>query len=144
MSESALTATHFFALRVYYEDTDAAGIVYYANYLKFAERARTELMRSLGVEHSTLLAETGLAFAVRALSADYRAPARLDDRLEVATRLLALRGATIEIEQVVRKGPSELVRLVLKLVCISRAGRPARIPQPVAAALARFSSTDQP
>ena len=68
-------------LRVYYEDTDAAGIVYYANYLKFVERGRTEMMRALGFAHSGIAAETGTAFTVRRLSADYRAPARLDDLL---------------------------------------------------------------
>src|SRR5205823_4833677 len=73
--------THSMPLRVYYEDTDASGIVYYANYLKFAGRGRTEMMRELGFAHSGIVAESGIVFTVRRLSADYRAPARLDDRL---------------------------------------------------------------
>ena len=79
--------THVFPLRVYYEDTDAAGIVYYANYLKFAERARTELMRLLGAEHRTMMAEDGIGFAVRAVAAEYLQPARLDDAIAVHTRV---------------------------------------------------------
>ena len=79
---------HIFPLRVYYEDTDAGGIVYYANYLRFAERARTEYLRSVGADHQTLLAEDGIAFTVRQCSVDYMSPAFLDDPLEVHTRLL--------------------------------------------------------
>jgi len=75
--------THSMAIRVYYEDTDGSGIVYYANYLKFAERGRTEMMRALGFAHSRIHAETGIVFTVRRLSADYREPARLDDALTV-------------------------------------------------------------
>src|SRR3546814_20375005 len=78
---------HVLPLRVYYEDTDAAGIVYYANYLKFAERARTEMMRCLGAEHRVLLEEAGIAFAVRSCSADSLIPARLDDLHVVRTRV---------------------------------------------------------
>jgi acyl-CoA thioester hydrolase len=119
---------HLFPLRVYYEDTDAAGIVYYANYLRFAERARTEMMRALGVEHSELMAAAGIAFAVRRCSADYLAPARLDDRLEVVTRITDLRGASLGLEQTVRRDAADLVRMHLKLACMTVAGRPARIP----------------
>jgi acyl-CoA thioester hydrolase len=117
-----------FSLRVYYEDTDAAGIVYYANYLRFAERARTEMMRALGVEHSELRAAAGIVFAVRRCSADYLAPARLDDRLEVVTRITDLRGASLGLEQTVRRDAADLVRMHLKLACMTVAGRPARIP----------------
>ena len=73
---------HVFPVRVYYEDTDAGGIVYYANYLKFAERARTELLRIAGITHSDLMAESGVAFAVRHCAADFIKPARLDDPLD--------------------------------------------------------------
>jgi len=82
-------------MRVYYEDTDASGIVYYANYLKFAERGRTEMMRELGFAHSRIFAETGVAFTVRRLSADYRQPARLDDALIVETRVVEVGAATL-------------------------------------------------
>src|SRR5439155_430137 len=86
-------------LRVYYEDTDASGIVYYANYLKFAERGRTEMMRVLGFAHSEIFAETGIAFTVRRLSADYRAPARLDDALTIDTSIVEIGGATLLLHQ---------------------------------------------
>jgi acyl-CoA thioester hydrolase len=119
---------HVFPLRVYYEDTDAAGIVYYANYLRFAERARTEMMRALGVEHLELMAADGIAFAVRRCSADYLAPARLDDRLEVVTRITDLRGASLGLEQTVRRDAADLVRMHLKIACMTVAGRPARFP----------------
>ncbi len=79
---------HTMALRVYYEDTDASGIVYYANYLKFIERARTDLLRMVGITHSGTQASDGVAFTVRRCEIDYRAPARLDDEIEVQTRLL--------------------------------------------------------
>src|SRR5260221_12759686 len=90
---------HRFALRVYYEDTDAAGIVYYANYLKFAERARTEMLRLLGFEQDALRRATGRVFAVRHCSADYLAPPRLDDELTVESRLTALVAASLQIAQ---------------------------------------------
>src|SRR5712671_6087187 len=86
---------HRFGLRVYYEDTDAGGVVYYANYLKFAERARTEMLRHVGFEQEALRRTTGRVFAVRHCSADYLAPARLDDELVVETRLTALGGASL-------------------------------------------------
>jgi len=129
---------HRYQLRVFYEDTDAAGIVYYANYLKFIERARTEMMREAGVSHTQLMAQKGIAFIVRRCLADFRAPARLDDLLEVRTRVLALGGASIDAEQVVWRGQDSLVRCEIKLACIDRAGRPARLPEAVHAALARF------
>ncbi len=133
---------HIFAVRVYYEDTDAGGVVYYASYLRFAERARAEMLRELGIESSAMMAEAGVAFAVRRCVADYLRPARLDDRLEVRTRLLALKGASLEAEQrVVRPcDGAEIARLVLTLACLTvpgqtgqatGAGKAARIPAPV-------------
>src|ERR671929_34888 len=115
---------HRFPLRVYYEDTDAAGIVYYANYLRFAERARTELVRSLGFEQERLRREAGFAFAVRRCAAEYLAPARLDDELIVASRLVAVGGATLEVEQRIRRDDEMLVRLDVKLACLAASGRP--------------------
>jgi acyl-CoA thioester hydrolase len=129
---------HRFALRVYYEDTDAAGIVYYANYLKFAERARTEMLRQLGFEQEALRRTTGRVFAVRHCSADYLAPARLDDALLVATRLTALGGASLTVVQEIACGDRILVRLALRLACLDADGRPARLPSALRAALARF------
>ncbi len=134
MPETARQPVHVFPVRVYYEDTDAAGIVYYANYLKFAERARTELLREHGISNRALQEKEGIAFAVRRLSAEYLAPARLDDRLEVRTRITGLHGAAIEAQQdVVREG-RDLARLTLTLACVARTGRPTRLPAAVVAA----------
>ena len=128
-----------FPVRVYYEDTDAAGLVYYANYLKFAERARTEMLRHLGVEQERLRAETGLVFVVRRCAADYLLPARLDDDLVIATRLAALGGATLDLDQEVRRDAVLLVRLSFQIACLGPTGRPHRLPPALRAALASLN-----
>ena len=119
---------HRFAMRVYYEDTDAGGIVYYANYLRFAERARTEMLRGHGIESSDLMANEGIALAVRRCNVDYRRPARLDDELIVETRVVHVGGASLELRQVVTCGNDELVAMDLKLGCMSLDGAAARLP----------------
>jgi acyl-CoA thioester hydrolase len=129
-SGTVTDGVHVFPVRVYYEDTDAGGIVYYANYLKFAERARTELLRIAGITHSDLMAETGVAFAVRHCAADFVKPARLDDPLTVHTRLTDIKGASIEMDQAIRRDGTDLVRLRVRLACMSRSGRPSRLPAP--------------
>lgn len=133
-------AQHRFPVRVYFEDTDAGGIVYYANYLRFAERARTEMLRHLGIESAQLMAENGIALAVRRCVVDYFKPARLDDALEVVTRLLKIGGASIDAEQTVRRGNDDLVRLELKLGCMALDGRPARMPADVRDRLEEFQN----
>jgi acyl-CoA thioester hydrolase len=130
---------HRFPIRVYYEDTDAAGLVYYANYLKFAERARTEWLRELGYRHGALGTEA--AFAVRRCVVDYRRPARLDDALIVETRLVALGGATAKLSQVVLREDQELVRLDIDLALIAPGGRPVRVPPSLRAALGQLLAT---
>jgi acyl-CoA thioester hydrolase len=122
-------------LRVYYEDTDASGIVYYANYLKFAERGRTEMMRDLGFAHSAIAAELGTVFTVRRLSADYRAPARLDDRLTVATRVVDIGAATLRLDQRICRDGTLLAAIDILVACIGPDGRPRRIPAGLRAAL---------
>jgi acyl-CoA thioester hydrolase len=138
---------HQLAIRVYYEDTDAAGIVYYANYLKFAERARTEMMRVLGFDHEQLRRDHDMALAVRRCAVDYFAPAKLDDALVVGTRILSAAGAALELEQEVRRDGVVLARLELRIACLNTAGRPRRIPPALAAAaagLSRHTSTMVP
>jgi acyl-CoA thioester hydrolase len=127
---------HVYNLRVYWEDTDAGGLVYHANYLKFAERARTEMLRHLGIEQEKLRGEAGLLFVVRRLVADYLQPARLDDELAVATRVKHLGGASLDLDQEVRRGDKALVRLALRIACLGRDGRPRRLPAAIAAAFA--------
>ena len=139
MSASALAPagmTHSLPVRVYYEDTDASGIVYYANYLKFAERGRTELMRALGFAHSEILAATGVAFTVRRLSADYRAAARLDDQLTVETRIVEIGGASLLLDQRICRDGRVLAALDVLVACVGRDGRPRRLPAGLRAALA--------
>lgn len=117
-----------FSLRVYYEDTDAAGIVYYANYLKFIERARTEMMRAAGIDHSGMRDADGVLFIVRRCTLDYRRPARLDDWLQIHTRIVTLKGASLEAEQIVLRDGETLVQAELRLACIKESGAPARFP----------------
>jgi len=129
--------SHTFPLRVYYEDTDAAGMVYHANYLKFAERGRSEMLRSLGFPHRKLGAEHGVGFAVRRCSVDYLAPARLEDALTVDTVLTAIGGATLAVNQQIRRDGELLADLDILVACIGRDGRPRRLPSALRAALTR-------
>ena len=122
-------------LRVFYEDTDAAGIVYYANYLKFVERGRTEMMRELGFAHSGIAAESGIVFTVRRLTADYRQPARLDDLLSVETRIVEIVGATLLLDQRVCRDGAVLAALDVLVACVGRDGKPRRVPPALRAAL---------
>ena len=128
-----MTHSHF--LRVYYEDTDLAGIVYYANYLKFIERGRSEWVRARGVDQAALKAGQGIVFAVRRVEADYLKPAKFDDELRVTTELLALGGARIALRQEVWRGEDRLFTAAVTLVCLHESGQPARIPADVRAAL---------
>ena len=125
-----------FRLRVYYEDTDAGGIVYYANYLKFIERARTEALIALGLSQTEIKDRLGVQFAVRAVAVDYLAPARLEDQLVVTTAVAAIGGARIDMAQEVLRDGVVLVRAKLTLVCIGPDGRAARLPAEVRQALA--------
>ena len=127
--------SHRFGLRVYYEDTDLAGIVYYANYLKFIERARTEWVAALGVDQIALKAREGIVFAVRRVEADFLRPAKFGDDLVVETSLQALVGARIVLEQVVTRGGERLFASVVTLVCMTEGGHAARLPAEVRARL---------
>ena len=131
-----MNAAHRFALRVYYEDTDLAGIVYYANYLKFIERGRSEWVRGLGIDQGQLKAETGVVFAVRRVLADYLKPAVYDDALVVETRLQSLGNARIDLQQSVLRDTQVLFTAEVTLVCMGADGKAARIPQALRAALA--------
>jgi acyl-CoA thioester hydrolase len=127
--------THRFPVRVYYEDTDLAGIVYYANYLKFIERARTEWVRSLGIEQGQLKAETGIVFAVRRVEADYLAPAHFDDMLEIATECLETTIARVVLAQRVMRDGVCLFEAKVTIVALAGSGRPQRMPAALRAAL---------
>lgn len=117
-------------VRVYYEDTDAGGVVYYANYLKYLERGRTEFIRTLGVEQGALARTSGLAFAVRSLAAEYLKPARLDDELVVTTALEALGRAQATFAQAIVRGEETLFTATVRVACLDLArGRPAALPR---------------
>ncbi len=130
---------HTYTLRVYYEDTDAGGVVYYANYLRFAERARTEALRELGIPHAALVAQYGLMFVVRRIKVDYLRPARLDASLTVVTEPLAVGGASVLLRQEVRDGALPCAVLEVQLACVPPNGdKPARLPPPWRAALTKM------
>jgi len=118
---------HHFPLTVFYEDTDLSGFVYHANYLKFVERARSDWVRQLGIDQNALRT-AGTVFAVHRVEADFLAPARLDDRLEVRTTLAMQTPARLTLRQEVRRGEAVLFRAVVTLVAMSTDGRPRRLP----------------
>ena len=120
-----------FPVRVYYEDTDAGGIVYYANYLRFAERARTEYIRALGVrQQDALETEDKFAFVVRHCEVDYQAPAVLDDELVVSCQVIEIGGASCTMHQEIMRGDQLLVTVDVKAVYVSlKNKRPTRIPK---------------
>ena len=127
---------HQCMIRVYYEDTDAGGIVYYTNYLKFAERARTELLRSLGIESSGLMEDHDVALAVKRCLVDYKRPAVLDDALVVETNVIRVGGASLDLRQIVMREGEQLVSVDIKLGCLDLAsGKPKAMPEHVRARL---------
>ena len=127
-----------FRLRVYWEDTDAGGIVYYANYLKFIERARTEALLGAGVSQTDLSERYGVSFAVRDLVAHYLAPARLEDQLVVTTRVGPARAARLTMAQAVWRETACLMTAEVTLACLGPEGRPARMPAALRSALGRL------
>lgn len=130
-------------VRVYYEDTDAGGIVFYANYLKFFERARTEWLRACGIDQQRVADETGAIFIVRSTALDYRAPARLDDMLTITSRIGRIGRASVEFTQEAWRDGTLLVAGHIRIGCVDRAGiRPAAIQPDVLDALQRGPVTD--
>lgn len=124
-------------LRVYYEDTDAAGVVYYANYWRFCERARTEWLREHGFEQQVLMDDSGLAFVVRSVHGNYLRPARLDDELTVITSVSMARRASLEFTQHIDRGAERLFNASVSIACLdTRRGRPAAIPDHIRQSIA--------
>lgn len=121
---------HRWPIRVYYEDTDFSGVVYHAAYLKFLERGRTEFLRHLGVDQSRLFA-AGSAFAVRSLRLDFLQPARMDDCLDIVSRIKALGGASIAMRQTVMRGEQVVVEAAVRLGLVA-GGRARRLPPDLA------------
>ena len=119
---------HQFSLRVYYEDTDMAGIVYYANYLKYIERARSDWVRSLGVDQNRLRTAQGLVFVVRKITADYLRPAHFDEPLQITTEMTKLTSARLYLQQNVYRDLDLLFQAQVILVALKAAGKPTRLP----------------
>lgn len=128
---------HIHQIRVYYEDTDAGGIVYYANYLKYAERGRTEYLRAHGFENKALMDGEGVMFVVHHLEADFREPARLDDLLDVHTSVSEIRNVGFTMTQEIRRGKSPIFNMKVDLACVNKEGRPVRLPKGLKEALGK-------
>jgi len=120
---------HVLPVRVYYEDTDAGGVVYHARYVAFCERARSDCLRLLGIHQSQM---TDLVFVVRRINCDFLRPARLDDLLEIHTRFEELAGARMEIGQEVMLNGNTLFRAAVTVALVNRLGRPRRLPENMA------------
>ena len=140
MTNIEISKWHVFPLRVYYEDTDAGGVVYYANYLKFAERARSEFLLSIGTGNRQLKDQHGVLFAVSDCAVKYKKPAKLDDMLEVHTALTNVGGASMSAAQMVKRDGEDLVIMDVDLACLNESGRPARLPKLLREALETVSS----
>ena len=136
-------ASHLYPVRVYYEDTDLSGLVYHANYLKYCERARTELLRMLGIEQREAVEEGVGNYAVAEANIRYFAPAKLDDSLVVQSSCVELRAASVRMRQLVRRGDDVLVEVNLRVGFIAPNGRPRRQPDAWRAAFAEFFSKNE-
>ncbi|HPF46880.1 MAG: tol-pal system-associated acyl-CoA thioesterase [Alphaproteobacteria bacterium] len=126
---------HYFPLRIYYEDTDVGGVVYYANYLKFMERARTEMLRVLGIDQKGMLDYNNpedVSFVVKRAEIDFKKPARFDDSLIVRSEIIDRGGASIVIRQIITKNEEELVLGIIKIAAIGKDGKPKRLPMAIA------------
>ena len=128
--EAGITKCFSWPVRVYYEDTDTGGVVYYANYLKFFERARTEWLRNFGLNQDKLAQEEGLIFVVRRALLDFVRPARLDDMLEVTVEPLKLARVYVDLVQEARRGTQLLARAEVRVACLNQQSfKPAAMPQ---------------
>ncbi len=121
--------THAYEYRVYYEDTDAGGIMYHAQYISWCERGRSEYLRDIGLQSSTIHMDTGVMFVVRHLEADYFKPARLDELLRVESTLKELKNTSFILNQSIFCQDSMLFSMTVTIVCIDANGRPVRIPE---------------
>ena len=143
-ARSGAGASFIWPVRVYWEDTDGAGIVYYANYLRFLERARTEWLRAKGYDQDELAHRHGVVFVVRSVALDFLRPARLDDELQVAVVLKEIGAAAIELEQQIARDALCVLAGSVKLACVRIAAfQPARIPRELRDAIVGRSAEPQ-
>ena len=134
-------ARHIFPVRVYYEDTDLAGIVYYANYFKFIERGRSEWVREMGIDQVAMKRDAGVVFAVRRVEADYLQPAKFDDQLDVSTTISTVSAARIVLDQTVLRDDAALFTAQVTLVALDAQGRPTRLPAEFRRKIADFDTS---
>lgn len=120
---------HRFALTVYFEDTDTAGVVYYANYLKFMERARSDMIRAVGIDQGAMLDNDGSAYFVTHVDIHYRRPARLGEDLQIVSSVERIRASSVDIHQRVMRGPELLADASVTAAFLDRGGRPRRQPR---------------
>jgi len=131
-----------FPVRVYYEDTDHAGVVYYANYLKFMERGRTEMLRTCGIEQSHIQTQYGVVFAVTKANVRYLSPAHFDDVLDVESQLATLKGARLSFLQKIWRQDTLLAQASIHLACMDLNGKAKRIPAHIASAFQTHFTTE--
>ncbi len=124
--------SHKYNVRVYYEDTDMGGVVYHANYLRYIERARSDWVRNLGNDQNAMR-DAGIVWVVRRVEADYLATAKFDDELTVETRMVSISGVRLTMEQLVRRGETDIFRATVTAVCINSDGKPIRLPAEIRA-----------
>lgn len=132
MMSEFLGTTHHAHYRVYYEDTDAGGVVYYANYLKFAERARSDALRVLNIHQAKLWETHGLGFVVSGCNLRFRGAARLDDEIHVETQLKSLQKVRMSMRQIISRDTVVLVELDVEIACVDQTLKPVRIPDFIA------------
>ncbi|SMO93518.1 tol-pal system-associated acyl-CoA thioesterase [Ruegeria faecimaris] len=125
---------HVYSVKVYYEDTDMGGVVYHANYLKYIERARSDYVRRLGNDQNAMR-DAGIVWVVRRIEAEYLAPAKFDDDLEIETEIKSLSGVRLIMAQVVKRGEEEIFRAIVTAVCMNAQGKPVRLPAEIRALL---------
>jgi acyl-CoA thioester hydrolase len=130
-------------VRVYYEDTDAGGVVFYANYLKFFERARTEMLRAMGYEQDELVANEGIIFVVRSVQVDYLSPARFNEQLQVSAKVSLAKKASLTFEQVITRGDDVLCEGVIRIACLdAQTMRPKAIPETLFRAILEHTANE--
>ncbi len=136
-----MTNHHDVPVRVYYEDTDAGGIVYHASHIRYAERGRTEYLRNAGFLNSDLMSGMGVLFVVRRIEAEYLKPARLDDLLTVRTALQSIKNTSFVMNQKIMRGDDILFDMNVTLVCVSTEGKPIAMPPALKAAFTYDTDT---
>ena len=115
-------------IKIYYEDTDAGGVVYYSNYLKFLERARTEMLESIGLSNKKLLEEHKTLIIVKSCNIEYIAPSRLEDKIQIYSSIETLNKASFDVIQNIKKNDNLIVKAKVKLVTVNKDGKPIKIP----------------